>query len=124
MKKAVAVLATGITLLASAAQAAVTFNYIFDNGYPLSVSDNGSVICGNDLSYTAFRWTQATGMVSLGRPMHFGAGGAPDMSADGTRIAYGIGDLDSTYTTQGLWTLGSGWQELMPPTPPDGGLLD
>jgi uncharacterized membrane protein len=31
---------------------------------------------------------------------------------------------DLTYATQGRWTLGSGWQETMPPTPPDGGLFD
>jgi len=124
MKKAVVVLATGITLLASAAHAAVTFDFIFDGGYPLAVSSNGTVIAGNDLNYTSFHWTQATGLVSLGRPMQVGAGGMPDMSADGTRIAYGIGSLDGSYTTQGLWTLGSGWQELMPPAPPDGGTID
>jgi uncharacterized membrane protein len=124
MKKAVVVLATGITLMASAAHAAVTFDYIFDGGYPLAVSTNGTVIAGNDLNYTSFRWTQATGMVSLGRPMVVGGGGTPDISADGTRIAYSIGSLDDSYSTQGLWTLGYGWQELMPPTPPDGGMID
>jgi len=123
MKKAVAILATGITLLASAAHAAVTFDYIFDNGYPLSVSNDGSVIGGNDLTYTSFRWTQATGVVSLGRPQTSG-GGAPGISANGTRVAYGIGSLDSSYTTPGLWKLGIGWQELMPPTPPSGGTQD
>ena len=119
-----AVLATGLALLASPARAQVTFEYIFDGGYPLAVSDDGSVIAGNDLSFTSFRWTEATGMVSLGRRQMVGGGGKPGMSADGTRIAYGIGSLDSSYTTQGLWTLGSGWQELMPPAPPDGGTQD
>src|SRR5262249_13611240 len=32
--------------------------------------------------------------------------------------------IDGSYTTQGMWTLGSGWQELMPPVPPDGGIQD
>ena len=91
MKKAVVVLATGITLLASAANAAVTFDFIFDGGYPLAVSSNGAVIAGNDLDYTSFRWTQATGLVSLGRPQTGGGAGVPGISADGTRIAYSIG---------------------------------
>ena len=50
--------------------------------------------------------------------------GAPDVSADGTRISATILGDDGTYATQGVWTLGSGWQECMPPIPPDGGLLD
>src|SRR5262245_48627026 len=124
MKHAVAVLATGLALLAVPARAAVTLDYIFDGGYPLSVSNDGTVIAGNDLQYTSFRWTQATGMVSLGRPQIVGGGGTPAISGDGTRIGYGIGSPDSSYTTQGLWTLGSGWQELMPPPPPDGGTQD
>jgi uncharacterized membrane protein len=124
MKHIGAVLTTSFALLASQAHAQVTFEYIFDSGYPLAVSHDGSVIAGNDLDYTSFRWTEETGMVSLGRPQLVGGGGTPAISADGTRIAYGIGSLDGSYTTPGLWTLGSGWQELMPPTPPDGGTVD
>jgi hypothetical protein len=124
MKKVVAVLAAGLSLLASQADAAVTFDFIFDGGAPISVSSNGSVVVGNDGSYTSFRWTQATGLVSLGRPQTGGGGGVPGVSADGTRVGYGIGSLDGTYRTQGRWTLGSGWQELMPPAPPDGGTVD
>src|SRR5262245_64600552 len=126
MKHAVAVLATGLALLAVPARAAVTLDYIFDNAFPLSVSNDGSVITGTqtDGNFTSFRWTQATGVVSLGRPQMVGGGGTPAISADGTRIAYGIGSPDSSYTTQGLWTLGSGWQELMPPPPPGGGTQD
>src|SRR5262245_36953319 len=79
MKKTVAVLATGITLLASQAHAAVTFDFIFDDAYPTSVSGDGSVITGTlpDGNYTAFRWTQATGVVSLGRPQVGSGGGIP-----------------------------------------------
>jgi uncharacterized membrane protein len=126
MRKAVAVLATVATLLGSSAHAAATFEYLFDNGYPAVVSSDGSVVVGNGASgqYIPFRWSQATGFVSLGRPQNGGAGGAPGASADGTRVASSIGSLDGTYTTQGLWTLGSGWQELMPPTPADGGSVD
>jgi len=126
MKRTVVALATGIAFLASTAHAAVTFDYIFDGGAPTSVSSDGSVITGTgDVSdYPAFRWTQATGMVSLGRPQTHNGGGVPAISANGARIAYGIDALDSSYATQGLWTLGSGWQELMPPAPSDGGLSD
>src|SRR5262245_15304108 len=118
--KHVAAIFASLALLASPVSAATSFDFIFDGGFPLAVSDDGTVIVGNDLTYTSFRGTQATGMVSRARPMLFGGGGTPDISADGTRIAYGIGSLpDGSYTTQGLWTLGSGWQELMPPTPAD-----
>src|SRR5215831_10418647 len=126
MRPAVAVLALAAALIGSSAQAAATFDFIFDNGYPIAVSSDGKVIVGNstDGTYTSFRWTQATGMVSLGRPQQVGGGGIPGISADGTRIAYGIGSVDGSYTTQGLWTQGGGWQELMPPVPADGGISD
>jgi uncharacterized membrane protein len=123
MKLAATVLATGLTLLATPVGASATFEYIFDGGHPLSTSDDGSVIAGTltNGSYGPFRWTEATGLVPLGRVAYVGIGGTPAISADGTKIASTIGSLDSSYTTQGLWTLGSGWQELMPPMPPDGG---
>jgi len=126
MKKTVAVLATAGALLGAPAHAATTFEFLFDGGYPLSVSSDGSVVVGNGATgqYIPFRWTQATGFVSLGRPQNGGAGGQPGVSADGSRVASSIGSLDGTYTTQGLWTLGSGWQELMPPIPADGGNVD
>jgi len=122
----VAILVLGLALVAPPARAAATFEYLFDGGYPLAVSNDGSVVAGNDASggFVPFRWTQAGGFVSLGRPQFVGGGGTPGMSADGTKIASSIGSLDSTYSTQGLWTLGSGWQELMPPVPPDGGTTD
>jgi hypothetical protein len=125
MKRAVAVLATGFVLLATQAHAAVTFQFIFDGGAPVAVSSDGNVVTGTTggSTFTAFRWTQATGLVSLGRPMLVGGGGLPGISADGTRIAFGIGSLDGSYSTQGLWTLGSGWQELGP-MPSDGGNID
>ena len=106
--------------------ATVTFDYIFDGGYPLAVSDDGTVVAGNVSTggFVPFRWTEATGLVNLGRPQFVGGGGSPGMSADGTKIASSIGSIDSSYSTQGLWTLGSGWQELMPPIPPDGGTSD
>jgi len=124
MNKAVAVLAAGFALLAPSAHAAVTFDFIFDDGRPRSVSNDGLVVTGTDGAAISFRWTQATGLVSLGRKQILGGGGEPNISADGTRIAFGIGAVDSSYTTWGLWNQGSGWQELMPPTPPGGGTVD
>lgn len=124
MKHAVATLAL-LALLASSARAAVTFEYLFDNGYPVSVSADGSVVVGNGIpGFVPFRWTQATGFVSLGRAQYGGGGGTSSVSWDGTKVAASIGAVDSSYNTQGLWTLGGGWQELMPPAPPDGGVLD
>lgn len=126
MKLTVAVLATGLALLAVPTRAAVTVDFIFDGAFPLAVSNDGSVVVGNqnDGHYTPFRWTQATGLVSLGRPQMVGGGGVPDISADGTVIASSIGSLDSSYSTQGRWTQATGWQELMPPPPADGGQID
>src|SRR5262249_33088253 len=126
MRKAVAVLAMAAILIGSRAHAAATFQYLFDNGAPVSVSSDGSVVVGNgaDSHYTPFRWTASTGFVSLGRPQLVGGGGIPGVSADGKVVASSIGSVDGSYTTQGLWTLGSGWQELMPPVPADGGLTD
>jgi flagellar hook capping protein FlgD len=126
MKLALAVIAASFTLLAHPVRAAVTFEFIFDGGFPLAVSDDGSVIAGNlsNGGFGPFRWTQATGPASLGRVTHAGGGGMPGISYDGTRVASSIAMEDSSFTTQGLWTLGSGWQELMPPTLPDGGFQD
>jgi hypothetical protein len=103
----------------------VTFDYIFDGGFPLSVSTDGSVIAGNlaNGSFGPYRWTQGTGVVDLGRHTWSGGAGLTVMSADGTKIAATIGSLDSTYNTQGLWTQGSGWQELGP-YPADAGQVD
>lgn len=126
IKLQAALLAAGLALVAAPAGATATFEYIFDGGYPLAVSDDGSVLAGNlaNGSFGPFRWTQATGLVPLGRLAYLGGGGTPGISSDGTKIASTIGSLDSSYTTQGLWTLGSGWQELMPPAPADGGTVD
>jgi uncharacterized membrane protein len=125
MKKAIAVLATCFAVLASPAHATTTFAFIFDGGYPLAVSNDGSVVAGQLVSTGGvFRWTQLSGVVPLGRNQHLGAGGTVGISANGLVIASSIGSPDSSYTTQGRWTQATGWQELMPPTPPDGGLSD
>lgn len=121
MKPSGAILAIGLVLLATPVHSAVTFDFIFDGGYPLAASKDGSVIAGNlsNGGFGPFRWTQATGPMSLGRVTHVGGGGAPGISEDGSRVASSIASLDSSSTMQGLWTLGSGWQELLP-MPADG----
>src|SRR5687767_14485061 len=126
MKLVATVLSIGLTLMAAPVSASTTFEYIFDGGYALSVSDDGSVVAGNlaNGGFGAFRWTQATGLVPLGGQTYGGGAGLTAVSADGTVIAATIGSVDSVHNTQGRWTQGGGWQELMPPLPPDGGEVD
>jgi uncharacterized membrane protein len=107
----------GLLVLTGPARAAVTFEYILTDGYPLAFSDNGQIVAGNTTSYGAFRWTQSGGLVPLGMDPTPSPGGAPGLSIDGLKVAATILGSDSTYSVAGLWTLGSGWTEL--PGPPD-----
>jgi uncharacterized membrane protein len=95
--------------------------------YPLDMSADGSVIVGNDIAFETVRWTRSTGIENLGRgtfgPLGIGAG-TPDVSDDGTRISATILMDNGALATQGVWTEGQGWEELMPPPPADGGLID
>ena len=115
-------------LIPAHANAQVVFEYIGDNVYGTDISEDGTVVVGNTAgSFETFRWTAETGVQLLGRPtVPFLGGGAgtPDVSLDGTKVSASILGADSTYWTQGLWTLGSGWQETMPPLPADGGEID
>lgn len=97
---------------------------------PGSITDlsaNGSVAVGNtNAAFETFRWTSATGVVPLGRatvPVLGVGAGTPDVSWDGTHVSATILDNSSTYATPGVWTLGSGWQQI-PMVPPDGGIVD
>lgn len=96
--------------------------------FATDVSADGSVIVGNTQgAYETFRWTQSTGVVPLGRATvpALGVGaGLPKVSADGTRVTGTILDDTLTAATQGLWKLGTGWQQLMPPSLPDGAIVD
>jgi uncharacterized membrane protein len=115
------------TTVSLAAPATITYLPI---GYTCTdLSADGSVIVGNvtgDGSYETFRWTAAEGAVRLGRgtviPLGVGAG-SPDVSYDGTRISASIIDETNTMMTQGLWINGF-WQEALPPTGPDGAVVD
>lgn len=94
--------------------------------FPLDMSADGSVIVGNDNNFETVRWTADTGVVNLGRgtfPLGVGAG-SPDCSDDGTKVSATIITANGQFATQGLWTEGVGWVDLMPPTPSDGGVID
>ena len=110
------------------ALAAATFEYLFDHGYPLSISWDGTKIAGNTVgAYDPFRWTRTGGFVNLGMGAAGTVGvsaGKPGISANGSRVAATICGPDSTYYTQGLWTEGSGWQTLVPPIPPGFNVVD
>ncbi|MHC4080245.1 MAG: hypothetical protein ACYS15_07115 [Planctomycetota bacterium] len=117
-----------ITLIAGAgnARGEVTFE-IIGGCLATDVSADGSVIAGNTQDYGTFRWTEETGIVDLGRNAWIAIGqaaGTPDVSADGTRISASIVDSTGAYLTPGLWEQGVGWTDLMPPMPPDGGIMD
>ena len=72
-----------------------------------------------DGNYEAFRWTELTGLVTLGA--HTGSlgigAGTPDISDDGLRISATVLSPDSTAATQGIWVKGEGWHYTMPPVP-------
>ena len=60
MSKVSLFLLVGLAAVAGSAHADVTFSYLFTGGYPLSISSDGTVIAGNNVSdYGPFRWTQA-----------------------------------------------------------------
>ncbi|MCK4873810.1 MAG: hypothetical protein KAS72_13900 [Phycisphaerales bacterium] len=115
-----------LATLAGAAPAEVTLEYI-GSCRATDVSADGSVVAGNTADYGTFRWTEADGIVDLGRNASAAIGraaGTPDVSADGTRISASILDVTGNYLTLGLWELGVGWTDLLPPLLPDGGLMD
>jgi len=124
MKNRTALALCAVLSTAASAQD-VQFELLYDI-YPLDISADGSVIVGNDINFDTVRWTEATGIVPLGRGtsgLGIGAG-SPDISDDGTRISATITTDDGLHATQGIWTEGVGWEALMPPPPADGGLLD
>ena len=88
---------------------------------PTDLSQNGSVVVGNlPGSFETFRWTQATGVVPLGRatvPVLGTGAGSPDVSWDGTKISATILSDAGTQAVQGRWVQGDGWQQLGPLPP-------
>jgi uncharacterized membrane protein len=122
------ILVAAIAALLPAAGALAGSYQLLPGVFITDMTPDGSVVVGNTQgNYETFRWTQSTGVVNLGRgtvaTLGVGAG-LPGVSADGTRISATILDDSATAATQGVWTLGSGWKQIMPPTLPDGGILD
>ncbi len=93
-----------------------------------SLSADGEAATGQFVdNYETLRWTAQHGAKRLGRSMVEALGtssGTPAISADGKKIAATILADSGTVGTQGLWTLGSGWLQLTPPLPADGGQMD
>lgn len=115
-------------LAASPSLAQNTIQWI-GNFRAINISEDGTVAAGTsaDGLYDATRWTEENGMVNLG--MSSGqvlgrGGGHTGLSADGERVAYTTITTDSTAVTSSLWIKGLGWQQIMPPLPPGGGLFD
>jgi uncharacterized membrane protein len=117
---------TAVLFAAAGTQAGVSFRLLGGFG-ATDVSADGRVVVGNTFdSYETVRWTEAEGAVLLGRatlPVLGVAAGVPGVSDDGTRVSATILSDDETFATQGIWTLGDGWQECTP-MPEDGGILD
>lgn len=112
---------------APGAQAAVTLTEIA-LGSVTDVSADGQAAVGMYASnYGTWRWTAAGGQVALGRnpyqKLHTG-GGVPAISADGRIVAATILDDTGMVATEGRWTVDGGWQQLTPPLPADGGVMD
>jgi uncharacterized membrane protein len=92
------------------------------------LSSDGLVATGqmND-DYQTFRWTMKDGVVPLGRATWLPLGkrsGIPSISDNGRVIASSILSDAGTCATSGRWTLGAGWQQIAPPLPPGGGVMD
>jgi hypothetical protein len=128
-------LALGLLLLAGSAGSAHAQATLQTIGHGLGVTDlsyDGSVAVGNtvgDGAYETWRWVDGdpNGWQRLGSPTvpYIGAGaGSPDVSYDGTRVSATIITEDLTYATQGIWTEGVGWTELIPPMAADGTIRD
>jgi probable HAF family extracellular repeat protein len=116
MSKILATIVGGVLATALPASAA-TIQFI-PNTLATDLSQDGSVLVGNlPNSFETFRWTQATGVVPLGRAtvptIGIGAG-SPDVSYDGTKVSATILSDSGTQAVAGQWTLGSGWQQLGP----------
>ena len=124
-------LVAGLWLAAAALPAAAQTVTVVNMG-PGAVTDlsaDGRAATGQtNGDFVTFRWTPETGIVKLGRgtykPLRGRVSGTPGISDDGQTIASTILDDTRDHGTQGLWTVAGGWQQLTPPLPADGGILD
>lgn len=97
-------------------------------GYVVGLSADGKTAVGQTADdFQTFRWTARGGVQLLGRGTWLPLGarsGWPAISADGQVIASTILADAGTYGTMGRWTVQGGWQQLTPPLPADGGVMD
>ncbi len=125
-KQITLVMLLALILACTAAQGQVSVEFIGE-GAATGISHDGSVVVGNSNgAYETFRWTRATGIQLLGRattPVLGSGAGGPDVSDDGRFVSATILGEDETYGTIGRWSEEFGWEEAMPPTLPDGGLM-
>lgn len=96
--------------------------------YATDLSDDGTAATGSlNGSNQTFYWRAGEGMKPLGRgtmrQLKRGSG-TPAISGDGLVVASTILDDSKTLGTQGRWTAATGWQQLMPPRPADGAVVD
>ena len=122
------ILGLAITMQPASRAHAVPVVTMIDSLAISGLSADGTVACGNSVDglYEACRWTAADGFTRLGMSAVAAigrSGGIPGISADGNRVSSSIVSSDLK-VTPGLWIKGVGWQETMPPLPPDGGNLD
>lgn len=118
--------------IAAVAHAGATLEIIGQGIGVTDMSEDGSVLVGNtifDGFYETWRWVEGdpNGWTRLGRatvPVLGTGAGHPDVSYDGTRVSATIMDDANAFMTQGIWTEGSGWDALIPPMAPDGGIVD
>lgn len=96
--------------------------------YVTDLSTDGlAAAATNDRNYETLRWTWGGGAQWLGRstgPKLHTSAGTPAISGDGTVVAATILDDTQAYGTQARWTASTGWQQLMPPRPDDGAIVD
>ncbi|MEO1129684.1 MAG: dockerin type I domain-containing protein [Planctomycetota bacterium] len=118
---------TALLALSGIALGGATLEYVGQGIGLTDLSEDGTVAVGNtieDGEFETFRWVKddPAGWQRLGRSTVSitGAGaGGPNVSYDGTRVSATIIDDTNTAQTWGVWTEGQGWQQKMPPYPPD-----
>jgi len=98
------------------------------DGWIAGLSADGRTAVGQTSDdFQTFRWTARDGIQLLGRGTWAPLGtrsGMPAISADGKVIASTILADAGSYGTMGRWTVQGGWQQLTPPLPADGGIMD
>ncbi len=126
LRRAVA-LAALLPLCAAAQQPALALLPV-GPGYITGLSDDGLAATGQLYAdYQTFRWSLRDGLQPLGRGTFSTLSiisGMPTISGDGKTIGSTVLDDSGSVATFGRWTVQGGWQQLAPPLPPGGGVMD